>query len=51
MSAYKIVASVIAYNVTVMCDTETLTVWVIIGLISGLSKQTMMTEVLLLAGL
>jgi hypothetical protein len=35
----------------VMCDTETMTARVIIGMISGLSKQTLMTEVLLLAGL
>ena len=52
MSAYKILASIIALNnVAVMCDTETMTSWAIIGIISGLRKQTLMSEVLLLAEL
>ena len=51
MSAYKILASIIALDVAVMCDTETMTSWAIIGIISGLRKQTLMSEVLLLAEL
>ena len=42
---------VIVYNVAMICDAETIATWEIIGVINGLRTQTLMSGMLLLAGL
>lgn len=51
MVSSKILATIITYNVAMMCDPETIVTWSIIGVLTGLRQKTLMSEVLLLAGL
>ena len=47
----EILATIITYNVAMMCDPETIVTWATIGVLTGLRQKTLMSEVLLLAGL
>ena len=51
MVSSEILATIITYNVAMMCDPETIVTWATIGVLTGLRQKTLMSEVLLLAGL
>ena len=51
MVSSKILATIVTYNVAMMCDPETIVTWAIVGVLTGLRQKTLLSELLLLAGL